>query len=50
VGVGLEVEFELMLVLQRDFAVLRDFGWYYETLRLRRFEICRCDCERVRLR
>ncbi len=27
------------LVLQRDFTVLRDFGWYYETLRLGRFEL-----------
>ncbi len=27
------------LILQRDFNVLRDFGRYYETLRLRRFEL-----------
>ncbi len=27
------------LVVQRDFIVLRDFGWYYETLRLQRFEV-----------
>jgi hypothetical protein len=29
----------LLLVVQRDFMVLRDFGWYYETLRLQRFEL-----------
>jgi len=40
----------LNLVLQRDFIVLRDFGWYYEILRLRRFELCRCDRERACLR
>ena len=38
------------LVVQRDFIVLRDFGWYYETLRLGRFELGLCDRERVRLR
>lgn len=27
------------LIVQRDFIVLRDFGWYYETLRIRRFEL-----------
>jgi hypothetical protein len=25
----------IVLVLQRDFILLRDFGYYYETLRLR---------------
>ena len=41
---------EQILVLQRDFKVLRDFGYYYEILRLRQFELCRWDRERVRLR
>jgi hypothetical protein len=30
--------------------VLRDFGWYYEILRLRRFELGLYDREQVRLR
>ena len=38
------------LVVQRDFIVLRDFGWYYETLRLRRFELGLSERERVCLR
>jgi len=42
--------FEARLIVQRDFMVLRDFGWYYETLHLRRFELYLCDRERVRLR
>ena len=42
--------FAVFLVVQRDFIVLRDFGWYYETLRLGRFELGLCDRERVRLR
>ena len=41
--------FEFFLILQRDFVLLRDFGYYYETLPLRRFEVRRCSCERVRL-
>ena len=40
----------IVLVLQRDFRVLRDFGYYYETLRLRRLELGCGDRERVRLR
>ena len=52
VRVGKKMSWILLavLVLQRDFRVLRDFGYYYETLRLRRFEPGRGDRERVRLR
>jgi RHS repeat-associated protein len=42
--------FPFSLVLQRDFAVLRDFSYYYEILRLGCFELWWCDCERVFLR
>ncbi len=38
------------LVLQRDFVLLRDFMYYYETLPLRRVEGRLSNCERVRLR
>lgn len=38
------------IVVQRDFMVLRDFGWHYETLRLRRSELRLGERERVRLR
>ena len=38
------------LIVQRDFMVLRDFGWHYETLRLRRSELRLGERERVRLR
>ena len=37
------------LVLQRDFILQRNFGYYYETLRLRRFVVRFCKQERVRL-
>ena len=40
----------VVLVVQRDFMVLRDFGWHYETLRLRRSELRLGERERVRLR
>ena len=38
------------LIVQRDFMVLRDFGWYYETLRFQRFEFGLCKREGVCLR
>ncbi len=38
------------IVLQRDFVLLRDFMYYYETLPLRRVEGRLSNCERVRLR
>jgi hypothetical protein len=44
------LETEVSLVLQRDFILQRDFGYYYEILRLRRLEPCGCDGQRVRLR
>jgi Tol biopolymer transport system component len=40
----------ILLVLQRDFVLLRDFMYYYETLPLRRVEGRLSNCERVRLR
>ena len=39
-----------ILILQRDFILLRDFDPYYETLPLRGFSVCGCNLERVRLR
>jgi hypothetical protein len=39
-----------LLVLQRDFTLLRDFMYYYETLPLRRVEGRLSNRERVRLR
>ena len=47
--VSLHRVIRIRLILQRDFVLLRDFGYYNETLPLRWFKVRRCNCERVRL-